>query len=221
LDENARFGDVLMSVKLLLADDYPIVREGFSQLAASAGFELLGVVESCDQLLNEIQQRRPDVLVTETRLAGQDVIKFLEDYSAEETGCRIVFFSANSNPTSLARAGTIDCQDYLLKSATAAELVAAIQNAAQGQPTPDESLLKKTKAKIRELSKGDRSDVPLTLRETQVLQHVAMGLSNREIGRSLEISVETVKEHVQNILRKLDANDRTQAAVWAVKGGLI
>ena len=60
-------------------------------------------------------------------------------------------------------------------------------------------------------------DKPLTNREIQVLRHLALGLSNREIGRSLDISVETVKEHVQNVLRKIDANDRTQAAVWAVK----
>ena len=64
-------------------------------------------------------------------------------------------------------------------------------------------------------------DVPLTNREMQVLRHIAMGLSNREIGKSLGISVETVKEHVQNILRKLDVNDRTQAAVWAVKRRLV
>ena len=158
---------VLMSVKLLLADDHPIVREGVSQLAAGAGFELLGVVESCDQILNAMQQHRPNVLVTETRLAGQDVIKFLENYSAAETGCRVLFLSANSNPTNLARAGTIDCYDYLLKSPESAELVVAIQNAADGQPTPAESLLKKTKAKLREISKGDRSDVPLTQRETR------------------------------------------------------
>ena len=61
----------------------------------------------------------------------------------------------------------------------------------------------------------------MTNRELQVLRHVALGLSNREIGHSLTISIETVKEHVQNILRKIDASDRTQAAVWAVRKGLV
>ena len=69
--------------------------------------------------------------------------------------------------------------------------------------------------------KNLKSDFPLTNRELQVLRHIALGLSNREIGTSLEISVETVKEHVQNILRKINAVDRTQAAVWAVKRKLI
>ena len=68
---------------------------------------------------------------------------------------------------------------------------------------------------------GSKEDIPLTNRETQVLRHVALGLSNKEIGRSLTISIETVKEHVQNILRKIAVTDRTQAAVWAVRKGLV
>ena len=64
-------------------------------------------------------------------------------------------------------------------------------------------------------------DFGLTPRESQVLSHVAFGLSNDEIAQSLEISVETVKEHVQNLLRKLAVNDRTQAAVWAVQSGVV
>ena len=73
--------------------------------------------------------------------------------------------------------------------------------------------------KVRQVVEDD--DMPLTQREIQVLKHIALGLSNREIARSLEISVETVKEHVQNILRKLAVTDRTQAAVWAVRKGLV
>ena len=73
--------------------------------------------------------------------------------------------------------------------------------------------------KVRQVVDDD--EVPLTQRETQVLRHVALGLSNKEIGRSLEISVETVKEHVQHILRKIGVSDRTQAAVWAVRKELV
>ena len=81
--------------------------------------------------------------------------------------------------------------------------------------------LKKIAATMKVRQAIDDDDVPLTQRETQVLRHVALGLSNREIGKSLEISVETVKEHVQNILRKIAVSDRTQAAVWAVRKGLV
>jgi DNA-binding NarL/FixJ family response regulator len=69
--------------------------------------------------------------------------------------------------------------------------------------------------------KQEDAEIALTQRETQVLRHLALGLSNKEIGRSLSISIETVKEHVQHLLRKINATDRTQAAVWAVRRGLV
>jgi DNA-binding NarL/FixJ family response regulator len=93
--------------------------------------------------------------------------------------------------------------------------------AARGESPSRTGELKKIAATMKVRQVVDDDDVPLTQRETQVLRHVALGLSNREIGRSLEISVETVKEHVQNILRKIAVSDRTQAAVWAVRKGLV
>jgi DNA-binding CsgD family transcriptional regulator len=96
-----------------------------------------------------------------------------------------------------------------------------IESAAAAETTePSESMKKVAGAMATRKRLGDE-DMPLTNRELQVLRHVALGLSNREIGRSLDISVETVKEHVQNILRKIDVTDRTQAAVWAVRRGLV
>jgi DNA-binding NarL/FixJ family response regulator len=132
----------------------------------------------------------------------------------------VVVFTAYSNPTNIARASALGCHDFILKTSGSEALVAAIKNAGSGNATPSSSLLVKTKTRMRRAT-SDEVESPLTNRESQVLRHVSMGLSNREIGKSLGISVETVKEHVQNILRKLDVNDRTQAAVWALKNELI
>ena len=93
--------------------------------------------------------------------------------------------------------------------------------AATGESPSRFGELKKVASVMKVRQAIDDEDVPLTQRETQVLRHVALGLSNKEIGKSLEISVETVKEHVQNILRKIAVTDRTQAAVWAVRKGLV
>ena len=125
-----------------------------------------------------------------------------------------------SNPTNIARASALGCFEFIQKTSPIEKLVTALLSAAAGQPTPPTSLLSTTKTRMKRIGSGP-AESPLTKRESQVLQHVAMGLSNREIGKSLGISVETVKEHVQNILRKLDVNDRTQAAVWALKNGMI
>ena len=96
-----------------------------------------------------------------------------------------------------------------------------IQRVYREEGLSDSSILHRVKRVMTRKREDGDDGVPLTNRELQVLRHVALGLSNREIGSSLGISIETVKEHVQNILRKLDVNDRTQAAVWAVKKGVV
>ena len=108
-----------------------------------------------------------------------------------------------------------------LKQTSRQDLIAAIQAAAAGESPTRGGVLREIVQKMKMRQVVDDESVPLTQRETQVLRHVALGLSNKEIGRSLEISVETVKEHVQNILRKINVSDRTQAAVWAVRKGLV
>jgi DNA-binding NarL/FixJ family response regulator len=129
--------------------------------------------------------------------------------------------STYDNPTYIARAVALGAADYALKGSSREDLITTIVAAAAGESPSRAGELKKIAAAMKVRQAIDDDDVPLTQRETQVLRHVALGLSNREIGKSLEISVETVKEHVQNILRKIAVSDRTQAAVWAVRKGLV
>lgn len=209
-----------MPLKIIVADDHPIIREGICKVAKDEGIEIVGHCDSPDEIVESVTTHQPTVLVTEVRLGGHDALKTLEKLNLEGHECSVVVFTAYSNPTNIARASALGCHDFILKTSCSKSLVAAIKNAAKGNATPNESLLVKTKTRMRRTSSSE-VESPLTNRESQVLRHVAMGLSNREIGKSLGISVETVKEHVQNILRKLDVNDRTQAAVWALKNGLI
>jgi DNA-binding NarL/FixJ family response regulator len=133
----------------------------------------------------------------------------------------VVIFTGHENPTYVARAVALGAAGYLMKGATKEEIVTAISRAHTGLPPETDSLMGKVRNTMARRRPTYDEDIPLTNREVQVLRHVALGLSNREIGRSLDISIETVKEHVQNILRKLEAGDRTEAAVWAVKKGLV
>ncbi len=210
-----------MPIRILVADDQPLIADGLRWAIADTDLEIVGQVDSCDQLIRALQSLRPQVLVTEIRLGQIDVIRELEAYATEGGGCAILFFSMHDSPMHIARAGSLGCHDYLGKNSATQDLLAAIRRAAAGEPTPASSQLSKTRAKIRTTTNWAEVDTPLTQREKQVLQHLAMGMSNREIGRSLSISSATVKEYVQKIMRKLDANDRTQAAVWAVREGLI
>ena len=171
--------------------------------------------------MEAFQQHRPSVLITETRIGGQDVLKPLEKVMEAHRDLKVIVFSDREDSTHIARAAALGCYEYFPKTISCGRLVAGICCAIAGRPAPADSLLKTTRTRVhrRKLSKGGNEDIPLTNREFQVLSHIAVGMSNREIGKSLTISVETVKEHVQNVLKKLEVNDRTQAAVWAIRKG--
>ncbi len=213
--------DTFMSMRILVADDHPTTASGIGQTLARYGISVVEVVRTAGDIVNAYRRHAPDVLVTEVRLGGRDALKTLEVLASEFPSSKVVVFSAYTNPTHVARASALSCCEYILKTEEPEHLFKAIENAAADGAVPEDSLLARTRRRIRNASRGPDDDIPLTNRELQVLQHVSMGMSNREIGKSLGISVETVKEHVQNILRKLDVNDRTQAAVWAVKRDLV
>ena len=134
---------------------------------------------------------------------------------------KFVFVTEIDNPTYMARARAVGAASCLLMGFSQRELVTAIENAAAGKTAAGSGPYAKIAASMEPRDAQAARDSGLTPRESQVLSRVAYGLSNDEIAQSLEISVETVKEHVQNLLRKLAVNDRTQAAVWAVQSGVV
>lgn len=209
-----------MPTKIVLAEDHPIVCEGISMVTEGLGMEVVHVVDASEKMASAVAEHRPQLLITEVRLGGHDALKVLEHVNAEMPECKVVVFTRFNNPTNIARSSALGCHEFIPKSACSEVLAEALRSAAAGEATSDNSLLMTTKTRMKRTTKFS-NDSPLTNRETQVLRHVSMGLKNREIGKSLGISVETVKEHVQNILRKLNVNDRTQAAVWAIRNDFI
>lgn len=121
----------------------------------------------------------------------------------------------------MARAKAAGVANHLLEGVTAKELVTAVELAAAGKPPSSSRGFGKLVSQLDAPEKPCPGALSITPRESQVLQHIALGLSNEEIARSLAISIETVKEHVANLLRKLKVPDRTAAAVWAVRAGVV
>jgi DNA-binding NarL/FixJ family response regulator len=154
-------------------------------------------------------------------MANGDGLRALETIRQEMPGIKVVMLSTYDNPTYVARAVALGADDYLLKGSSRDEIIATIRTAAEGKSPAPTSALGKVAESMRARRAAAQTEAPLTRRETQVLRHLALGLNNKEIGQSLGISVDTVKEHVQNILRKISLNDRTQAAVWAIRRGLV
>jgi DNA-binding NarL/FixJ family response regulator len=210
-----------MSISLVVADDHELVRTGLATLLKGSDIEIVSEASNGDQAVDETLKHAPDVVLMDIRMVESDGLSALERIRQVSPTTPVVMLSTYDNPTYVARSVALGACDYILKGSSRNELIAAIRRAASGEAPNQDSILLRVKEAMERRHEPVKKDIPLTSREIQVLRHVALGLSNREIGQSLEISVETVKEHVQNILRKIKVNDRTQAAVWAVRKGLV
>lgn len=211
-----------MGIKLLVSDDHEVVRSGIGTLLDGSDIQIIATASCVTDTVELTESTKPDVVLLDVRLGDEDGLTALEQIREKAPDIAVVIMSTYDNPTYVARAIALGATDYILKDSTRGDVVDSIKRAALREPPSESSILRRVQVTMQK--RRDRSDsreVPLTNRELQVLRHIALGLSNKEIGVSLNISVETVKEHVQNILRKLDTTDRTAAAVWAVKSGLI
>ena len=210
-----------MTIKVVVADDHEVVRSGLANLLKGSDIEIVGEAVDGDEAVEKTMKHHPDVVLMDIRMPNRDGLSALEAIRGKMPDARVVMLSTYDNPTYVARSVALGATDFVLKGSTRQELVDVITRAASGDEPLDTSVLRRVKRVMRRRHEREDDGIPLTNRELQVLRHVALGLSNREIGQSLGISIETVKEHVQNILRKLDVNDRTQAAVWAVRRGVV
>jgi DNA-binding NarL/FixJ family response regulator len=206
-----------MNFSIVIADDHEVVREGLASLLTGTHLKIVGEATNGEEAVEAALALRPDVVVMDIRMCAMDGLTSLDRIKQLLPKTAVVMFSTYDNPTYIARSIALGASDYVLKSSSRNELVEAIDRAARGEPPPRESVTYPIRRIMERRQKADDDDVTLTRREMQILRHVALGLNNREIALSLDISVETVKEHVQNILRKLQLDDRTQAAVWAVR----
>jgi len=210
-----------MTVRLLVADDHQVIRTGLASLLAGTDIEIVAEAATGKECIKQAEKHKPDVILLDIRMPDGDGLSTLEKLRAKVPDCRVVMLSTYDNPTYIARAVALGASDYVLKGSSREDLITTLRAAGAGESPSRAGELRRVAGTMKIRQVIDDDDVPLTQRETQVLRHVALGLSNKEIGRSLEISVETVKEHVQNILRKIAVSDRTQAAVWAVRKGLV
>lgn len=210
-----------MAIKLVVADDHAVVRAGLVSLLKGDEIDIVGEASSGQEAVAKTLELTPDAVLMDIRMVDGDGLKALEELRTKSPETRVVMLSTYDNPTYIARSLALGACDYVLKGAPREEILSALEKAVSGEAPRSTGAASPIKTAMERREPPDDKSIPLTKREMQVLRHLALGLSNREIGQSLGISVETVKEHVQNVLRKLKVSDRTQAAVWAVKQGLV
>jgi DNA-binding NarL/FixJ family response regulator len=208
-------------IKVLIADDHEVVRSGMASLFAGTELEIVAGAANGEEAVKQTVKHKPDVVLLDIRMADGDGLTALSRIKMERPDTPVLIFSTYDNPTYVARSVALGAAGYVLKGASRDEVIAAIRKAAGGESVWTRDELRRVTGALATPRLAADVDVPLTQRESEVLRLLALGLTNKEIAQSLHISYETVKEHVQHVLRKLGVSDRTQAAVWAVRKGLV
>ena len=207
-------------IRLLIADDHEIIRSGIKSLLHGTEIKAVAEVTTGREAVDYALANEVDVVLMDMHMPDGDGLNALGRIKLDKPQLPILLFSAFDNPAYIARAVAHGANGYLSKGCTRETLVSAIRNVATGVNIwTREELRRITGALATPRVVGD-IEVPLTQREGEVLRHMAGGLTNKQIADAMHISYETVKEHVQHLLRKIGLTDRTQAAVWAVRKGL-
>lgn len=210
-----------MNKRVFVVDDHPVVREGLKSLLVGTMLSITDEAANAKDAVSQLDESLPDVVLLDIRLPDSDGLKFLVQLQSRFPELPIVLYSAYDNITYVARGVALGAKGYVLKSAPRERLIEALETAASGEPAWTKEELRRVTGPMSIGHNEYGIDVPLTHRESEVMRQMAHGLTNKEIATVLSISYETVKEHVQHILRKLGVRDRTQAAVWAVKRNFV
>ncbi|GAB5405082.1 MAG: response regulator transcription factor [Aureliella sp.] len=210
-----------MTISLLVADDHQVVRLGLANILEGSGISVTAEATTGEEVLARVAENRPSCVLLDVRMQKGDGLHVLGRLKLDYPDLPIVMLSTYDNPTYVARAVALGAAGYILKNDNKERLIDAIQTAARGESAWTREELRRVTGALATPRVVSDVEVPLTQRESEVLRQLANGLTNKEIALALGISYETVKEHVQHILRKIGVSDRTQAAVWAVRKGLV
>jgi DNA-binding NarL/FixJ family response regulator len=214
------------TTRVLVVDDHAVVRRGLLDfLSTEPDLEVVGEAEGGTQALDllgrlDSEGRLPDVVVMDLQMAPIDGIEVTRRIRARYDGVEVVALTSFGERERVHAALEAGASGYLLKDSDADEVLAAVRAARRGELQLDAALARRLTETIRAGSR-DEPRAELTTRELDVLRLVGAGKANKEIATELLISERTARTHVSNILAKLHLESRTQAALWAVRQGLV
>jgi DNA-binding NarL/FixJ family response regulator len=201
-------------IRVLIADDHPVVRAGLtSMLGTQTELEIVGSAASGEEVLAKLGQAKPDVLLLDLRMHGLSGVETLVAMKRAADETRVIILTSFETDEDIYRAVQAGAQGYLLKDTSLKEMVTAIRTVHAGKRYIPQDIAARLADRMM------RTD--LTPREIEILKLLSKGPTNKQIGQALGISENTVKNHVNSIIEKLEVSDRTEAATTAIQRGLI
>jgi DNA-binding NarL/FixJ family response regulator len=213
-------------ITVLIVDDHPMVRDGLRSMLTAPDINVIGEAASGPEAIRKVDEQSPDITLMDIRMGDMDGIATLQAIKAKRATTRVIMVTTYKNTTYLLQALAAGADGYVLKDISRDDLLANVRAVSAGESGIDQEFLQSVLRQLNESEKVQQTDPfeldePLTPREIDVLQLLVEGLTNQAIAQVLGISAGTVKSYVQTILRKLDVSDRTQAAVRAIRTGLV
>lgn len=211
-----------MSIKVMLADDHILMREGIRQLLEFDGsIEVIAEANDGDECIEVLQEMKPQILLLDINMPKKNGIEVLEEIKKRNIDVKVLILTVHNEIEYLMKAIEIGVDGYILKDSESSELKKAINLIIGGESYIQPKLIPALNKRLvtRDIDKDKINS--LTDRELEVLIQVANGMFNKEIALNLNISERTVKNHISNIFKKIDVSDRTQAAVFAIKNNII
>ena len=211
-----------MSIKVMLADDHILMREGIRQLLEFDGsIDVVAEANDGEECIEKLLLAKPQILLLDINMPKKNGIEVLEEIKRKNIDVKVLILTVHDEIEYLIKAVDIGVDGYILKDSESTELKRAISVIMNGESYIQPKLIPALNNRLvaRDVDK-DKID-SLTSRELEVLIQVANGMFNKEIATSLNMSERTVKNHISNIFKKIDVSDRTQAAVFAIKNDII
>lgn len=214
-------------IRLMIVDDQKLMRQGLKTLLElEGGFEIVAEAGDGQAALDAYAELQPDVALMDVRMPGMDGVEATRRLRQKWPDARVIILTTFNDDEYVFEALRVGALGYLLKDLSGQELANAVRTVAGGGALIDPSVARKVVAEFARLTPPARPmneglPDPLTERELDVLRLLAQGLSNREIGNKLSLTEGTVKNYVTNVLQKIGARDRTQAALRGRELGLI
>ena len=212
-----------MTIRVLLADDHRMLREGLRRSLTEEGLDIVGEAENGEEAIRLAAELRPDVVLMDVSMPELDGVEATRAIRQDPDGPQVIMLTMHADKEVLADAIRAGASGYLVKDCSTEEVAEAVRLAVQGDTALSPQLAATMLDEVRRLDVPDTSDDDrvITKREEEVLQLIADGCSTPEVAEQLYISQKTVKNHLASIYQKLDARDRTQAVLQAVRMGIV